>query len=399
MATAKLRRGFTRASIAQAFPSTGIWASIILINGIGEGELTGQIDVGVVSVDVSNVCRDDRLPRGIGLHRLDLVLSGWRAQLCRHAEFHLFADRSLLRNLPRDDKRLARQMQRSGELSVHLKADGVLLDHAETHGGSVISRDRFLDEREGRSWVRERFFTWVIVDDEVKIVRRESRNTQPYDISRKVEQKLAQSRGFPDLRHPAARKQWACVSDVSCLTRELTPDALQVLPLLEGDLAICPSCRLPLRELGMRPDEAELKLIVDDATLTRFTLRQGERISFGRLTMPDTAALAELALKGVFAGVGRVHADLRLLGKRVAIRPVDDRHRVAVRRWDSQRRRFQREHELRHADGFTAIGLRDTLLIGDRLELVRSGRSIAEAEELSDTDDGAAWRLRSTAGP
>jgi hypothetical protein len=362
-------------------------------------KLTGQADVGVVDVDVSNVCRDDRLPGTVGLSRLDLVLNAWREQLSRHAEFHLVADRSLLRDLSRDDKRLVKRMRRAGELSTHPVADGVLLDHAEAHGGCVLSRDRFLDERPGRVWMRERFFTWVLAEDGVRIVQQASRNTQPFDVSRKVEQKLARSRGFPDLHHQAALKRWACVSDADCLTRRLTPDALQVLPLLVGDIPICPGCRQPLHDLGMRPNEAELKLVVDDTSLARFTLRQGERVSFGRLTMPDTAALAELAREGVFAGLGRVHADLRLAGRRVAVRPVDDRHRVEVRRWDSRRRRFQRGRELHHAEGFTAIGLRDTLLLGDRLELVRSGRSIAEAEELPDGNDGAAWRLRSTGGP
>lgn len=307
-------------------------------------------------------------------------------------------DRSLLDDFSRDDKRLAKKMRRAGELFVHPQADTPLLIHAETYGGSVLSRDRFLDARRERSWVPERFFTWEI-DDAVRIVRQGSRNTQAFDVSRKLEQKLAQAQGLPSLRHPATRRRWACASEVPCLTRESAPDFLRVLPVLELDVALCPGCRQPLRDLGMRPSEAEMKVVVEERALARFTVRQGEKVAFGRLILPDTAELAELARKGVFAGVGRVHADLRLSGKRVAIRPVDDRHSVALRRWNSQKRRFEREQELRHADGFTAIGLRDSLLIGNRLELVRSGRSIAEAEELSQNGDSSAWRFLNTAGP
>jgi hypothetical protein len=360
-------------------------------------ELTGKVDVGVVGVDVSNVCRDNRLPGPVGLDRLNLVLNAWREQLSRHAEFHLVADRSLLLYLSRDDKRQARQMRRAGELQVRPEADEPLLDYAEAHGGSVLSRDRFLAERPGRLWVPERFFTWEIADEGVRIVRQASQNTQPFDISRKVEQKLARASGFPDLRHRAAHRRWACVSEAPCLTRESSPEFLQVLPILEGEVPLCPGCEYPLRELGPRPSEAELKLVVDDDTLARFTIRQGEKIAFGRLVLPGTAKLAELAQKGVFAGLGRVHADLRMSGKRVAIRPVDDNHRVKLRRWNSRKRRFEREREIRHADGFVAIGIRDTLLIGNRLELVRSGRSIAEAEELTYPEDGAVWRSLGTA--
>lgn len=288
-------------------------------------------------------------------------------------------------------------MQRAGELFLHSKADEPLLDHAEAHSGSVLSRDRFLDARRERSWVPERFFTWE-VDEAVQIVRQGSRNTQAFDVSRKLEQKLAQAQGLPSLRHPATRRRWACVSEIPCLTRESAPDFLRVLPLLELDVALCPGCRQPLRDLGMRPTEAELKVVVDEKTVARFTVRQGEKVSFGRLILPDTAELSELARKGTFAGVGRAHADLRLSGKRVAIRPVDDRHSVTLHRWDSQKRRFGRGQELQHADGFTAIGLRDTLLIGNRLELVRSGRSIGEAEELSQNSDSSPWRFLNTAG-
>ena len=357
------------------------------------------MDTGLVSVDVTNVCRDHRLPGWVDFQRLELVLNAWRTQISRHAEFHLVADRSLLDDFSRRERRTAKRMQRAGGLFVHSQADAPLLNHAEAHDGSVLSRDRFLDARRDRPWVPERFFTWE-VEKSLQIVRLASRNTQPFDISRKLEQKLARAQGLPDLRHPAARRRWACVSEVACLTRESAPAFLRVLPVLEGDSTLCPGCRQPLRDLGMRPSEAELKVIVDDRDLARFTVRQGERVAFGRLLLPNTAELAELAREGAFAGVGRVHADLRISGKRLAVRPVDDRHVVSVLPWDAAKRRFGRERRLRHAEGFTAIGLRDSLLIGDQLEIVRSGRSIAEAEELSRaSDDTAAWRSQSTTSP
>jgi hypothetical protein len=366
-------------------------------NGHIREELTGEIDIGLVGVDVSNACRDQRLLGQIGFNRLNLVLEAWREQLARHAEFHLIADDSLLQYLSPDDQRAAKKMSRSGELLLLPEADEPLLDYAEAHSGTVLSRDRFLAERPGRNWVPERFFSWELITDEVRIVRQPSRNTQPFDISRRIEQKLARARGLRDLKRPAARKRWACTSSVACLTRESSPDFLRVLPLREDGQILCPGCRQPLLDLGPRPGEAELKLVVDDDTLARFTIRQGQQVAFGRLILPDTAKLAELAQRGVFAGVGRVHADLRMADSRLAVRPVDDRHRVKIRPWNQKRRRYEREREVRHGSGFTPVGLRDILRIGDQLELVRSGRSIAEAEELTDHHGIEPWRMGGTA--
>ena len=356
------------------------------------------MDIGLVGVDVSNVCRDHTLPGDVGFDRLNLVLDAWREQVCRHSEFHLIADESLLQYLSPSEVRLAKRMRHAGALGLVPEADEPLLDYAQAHDGCVLSRDRFLAERPGRTWVPERFFTWDMTDEGLRVMRQPSRNTQPFDISRGVEQKLARQRGFRDLRRPTLRKRWACVSDAPCLTRELSPDFLRALPLREDDRIICPGCREPLLDLGPRPNEAELKLVVEDDTLARFTIREGRPIAFGRLVLPDTADLADRAREGAFSGLGRVHADLQMEDAQLLLRPVDDRHHVEIRRWNAERRTYGRPRLIRHADGFTPVGVRDTVLLADRLELVRSGRSIAEAEELTSGGDGT-WRLDGTSPP
>ncbi len=353
-------------------------------------------DIGFVCVDVANVVRDDSLPYS-GLDRLELISSAWRAQISRHAEIKLVVDRSLLGDLGKDERRRVRQRRSRGELLVVGDGDDLLLDLAEAHRGCVLSRDRFLDKREGRRWVAGRFFTWSMSDGEAKIGPQESRNTQPFDISRKKEQKLAQALGLPDLRHPVARRRWACRSEGPCATREATPDFLQALPLLRCEEALCPGCRHPLHDLGPRPAEAEIKLVVDGVAISRFSIEQGETIRFGRLAMPDSPTLAELAWEGAFDDIGRTHVDLRLLGKHLAVQAVDEAHPIWVRHWKQKGRLFARERRLRHADGITAIGLRDTLLLGERLEMQRSGRSISEAEAIDATGSDAAWRHRVTA--
>lgn len=357
------------------------------------GPAAEAVDVGVVAVDVANVCRDDSLPGRVGLHRLDMVVEAWRSQVSHFAEVHLVADRSLLSDLPKSDRRLVGELRRRRELLVSRKeADDRLLDLAEDTGGCVLSRERFLDKRRGRRWVPERFFSWQIDRGEVRIVRRVPRNTQPYEISRKEEQKRAQALGIPDLRHPAARRSWACVSNLACPTRDATPDVLQVLPLLERGRALCPGCGHPLEDRGPRQAEAEMKIVVDEIVVARFTVRQGETISFGRLAMPDTRALAELAWAGAFADIGRVHLEMLLQGRHLAVRPVSDDHPVWVRSWSSNSRRYGRERRLRHRDGLTSVGLRDTLRLGTKLELQRSGRSIAEAEAVKEPTERAPWR-------
>lgn len=356
------------------------------------------MDVGVVAVDVSNVCRDDALPGSVGLHRLDLVVEAWRSQVSRFAEVQLVADRSLLALLSKADRRRAGELRRRQELLViRREADERLLDLAEDTGGCVLSRERFLDKRRSRRrWLPERFFSWEIDQGEVKIIRRGTRNTQPFEISRKEEQKRAQARGIPDLNHPVSRRHWACISDTPCPTRDATPDVLQALPLLRRERALCPGCGCPLEDRGPRRAEAELKVVVEETVVGRFTVKQGKEVSFGRLSMPDTRTLEDIARTGTFADVGRVHAELRLQGRDVAVRPVDDDHQVWIREWDSKKRRFGTERRIRHRDGFTVIAARDALRLGARLELQRSGRSIAEAEATREAAEPAPWRQRTT---
>lgn len=271
------------------------------------------------------------------------------------------------------------ELRKQRRLRVSRHADDLLLDHAEEHDGCVLSRDRFLDKRRDRLWVPERFFSWVSTGSGVRIARRVSLNTQSFDISRKQEQKLAAARGIANLDHPLARRRWVCASDLPCAAREVSPSILRAIPVLDGERALCPGCGQPANDLGPRQGEAELKLRVDEKTVIRFSLRQGETIAFGRLTLPESAALSELGRGGALAELGRIHVELRVAGKRVAVRPLGEGRRVWVREWDAGRRRYRRERELSPEKGFVAIGIRDTLSLGRRLELVRSGRSLAEA--------------------
>jgi hypothetical protein len=365
------------------------------------------IDVGTVAVDVSNVCRARALPQPIGLHRLDLVLQAWRDQICRHVAVFLVADDSLLRELERvsaADLARAQHMQAIGELLVvpGRRADDVLLDYAQQHAACVLSDDGFRDKRrDGRPawlWNPDRFFVWEIHDSAVRIVPRPSRYTRSYDISRAIEQKAIRAAGITKAHRHVLSRRWACTSDVPCITRQMTPEVLQVLPVIHDGLPCCPGCGAPLRDRGERVPEAEFKVAVDDETQARFTLRQGRPLTFGRLALPDTAALAALASEGAFDGVSRRHVELRREADDVYVRPIDARCAVRVRPWDKQRKGFQREREL-PATGFTAIGLHDHLLLGKRVALHRSGRSIAEAAEMAEGAVAAPWQRAGTGEP
>ncbi len=365
------------------------------------------VDVGTIAVDVSNVCRSRTLPQPVGLHRVDLVLEAWREQICRHVEVLLVADDSLLPELERvsaADAARARRMRADGELHVVpvRRADDVLLDHAQRHGACVLSDDGFRDKRrDGRPawlWNPERFFAWEVHDGAVRIVPRPSRNTRSYDISRAIEQKAIRAAGITKAHRHVLGRRWACVSDVPCVTRQTTPEVLQVLPAIHDGVPCCPGCGAPLQDRGERVPEAEFKVAVDGETQVRFTLRQGRPVTFGRLTLPDTATLAALASEGAFDGVGRRHVELRREVDDVYVRPVDARHAVRVRPWDKHAKRFGRGRELPAAQ-FTAIGLHDHLLLGGHVVLRRSGRSIAEAAELAGDAGAVPWQRAGTGEP
>lgn len=363
-----------------------------------------EVDVGTLVVDVSNVCRARALPQPVGLHRVDLVLEAWREQICRHVEACLVADDSLLPELERvsaADLARAQRMRADGELQVVpvRRADDVLLDWAQQHGACVLSDDGFRDKRrDGRPawlWNPERFFAWEVHEGVVRIVPRPSRGTRSFDISRAIEQKAIRAAGITKAHRHVLSRRWACTSSVPCVTRQMTPEFLQVPPAIHDGVPCCPGCGAPLQDRGERLPEAELKVAVDGETRARFTLRQGRSLVFGRLTLPDTAAFAALAGEGAFDGVGRRHVELRREVDDVYARPVDADHAVRVRPWDKQAKRFRRERAL-PATSFTAIGLHDHLLLGRHVALQRSGRSIAEAEELAEGAAVPPWQRAGT---
>jgi hypothetical protein len=370
-----------------------------------EQELTSKVDIGIVGVDLAGVCHDPRPGAPDGLHRLEPVLGAWRRQLSRHAEFRFFADRPLLKELGREGRRPLKVMRQAGELEVSSAAADLLLAHAAGNDGCLLAGERLFGTYRGRSSRPERNFTWAVGEEGVRAFGEEGvRIVRAGDAGGRFPFAAPAPSGatsdagsLADLRKTAVRERWQCASDVPCLTRETSPDFLRVLPLIEREAILCPGCRQPPRPLGKRPDEAELQVAFGDETVARFVLGADDEIAFGRLMFPETARLYELARERAFTDVGKVHAQLRMDGDRVAVRPVDARHPVAMRRWSPRWRRLGRERELRHGDGFVPLEPRDRLLVGKRLELFRSPRSIAEAEELRRGDDSY-WRLHTTGG-
>lgn len=354
------------------------------------------LDVGTLAVDVANACLDKRLPGPPGLRRLNLVIEAWRSEVCRHVDLHLVIDASAFRRLSLPSALRAWPMRRAGTLVVARDADEALLDHVERHGGCVLSRDRFLDKRPDRQWEPHRFFAWEVRERVVRIVPRPSRNTQPYDISEAVERKSLRSRGLSRADLLALRR-WMCESDVPCVTRMVSPGALLVAPIERGGRPCCPGCEQPLQDRGDRRLDAELKLVIDDTVRLRFTLGEGEPLVFGRLVLPDTVELAALAREGALDGLGRCHVELRRDERGLAARPVDDRHAVQHERWTKERRRFESAVPL-SPGRFTVIPRRDRLLLTDRVALMRSGRSVAEAEELDRFASPGAWQRMQTEG-
>jgi hypothetical protein len=354
------------------------------------------LDVGTLAVDVANVCLDKRLPGRAGLRRLDLVINAWRAEVCRHVDLHLVIDASALRRLSLLGRLRAWRMRRAGRLIVAHDADEALLDHVERHGGCLLSCDRFLDKRPGRQWQPHHLFAWEVRGQMLRIIPRPPRNTQPYDISEAVERKALRTLGISRADLLALRR-WTCESDVPCVTRLVSPDALLVAPIQRGGRPCCPGCEQPLRDRGDRRLAVELKLVIDDAVRLRFTITEGEPLAFGRFVLPDTAELAALAREGALDGLGRRHVELRRDTRGLAARPVDDRHMVRYERWAKRRRRFEPAVPLSPGD-FTVIPRRDRLLLTDRVVLMRSGRSIAEAEELDRLASAGAWQRMQTEG-
>ena len=221
-------------------------------------------------------------------HRLELVLAAWRALHGSRTRFTLVADESLVRVL--DNVTAYRKLRDNGEIETRPVADSLILKLARDRGLHVITRDHYVDHRARHPWIEkspERFHCWSTVNGRVQIEPLGITPRSPQTVSGAVEVKgLKRSR--LNSRNPQHRRilgtRWKCANTL-CAEAAQWQDQLLVWPVVTPrGMAICPSCNLPLLELGQR--DSLYEVVVEHRgsfeEIMRFPLEVGNAVIVGR---------------------------------------------------------------------------------------------------------------------
>jgi hypothetical protein len=252
----------------------------------------GDITAWDAVIDVSNVCWSPYLPpagyRRPQWERLRLIMAAWRALHGDDVRIYLVADDSLARAV--DDATELHDLKASGDLLTAPVADSVLLPLARDQNLHVITRDHYIDHRHQHPWIErhpERFHRWDTVDGQVRV--------SLLGIATAAAQEVSMARELKDLkrtrldpRNPVHRgilhTRWKC-ENTSCPQSTHWQGQLLVWPVVspEGE-AICPSCDMPLAQIGPRQQVHEI-VVAERATqaeLMRFPLEADVPVIVGR---------------------------------------------------------------------------------------------------------------------
>jgi hypothetical protein len=352
-------------------------------------------------IDVSNVCWSPYLPpvghRRPQWERLRLIMAAWRASHGEDARIFLVADDSLVRAI--DDATELRELKDSNDLVTAPVADAVLLPLARDRGLHVITRDHYIDHRNQHPWIEqhpERFHGWDTVDDEVRITL--------LGITAAAAQEVSMARELKDLKRtrldpksPVHRRilhtRWRC-ENTSCTQSAHWQGQLLVWPLVspDGD-AMCPSCDMPLAEIGPRQQVHEI--VVEEratqAELMRFPLEADMPVIVGRgstikgvdLSMdalPHQAGMSRrspsTSHQEAVRRVSRMHLLLRYEevtppNWRLAVVDLESTNGTEVERWAG--RGFLPSRAV-PSDKETFLSGKDRLVLGGTVQLRLSGR-------------------------
>ena len=256
-----------------------------------------------VFVDLSNLCRDRRLlPAGVDA---DLSAPDRFSAAITHNpsmsidRIHCVADSSLLPILPRSQRRLAREMEQSGDLDFSAVADERLLSLAfdDATSGLVASMDFFDDFRRSYPEIQgssDKFIGWnASGSGELTVGFRDMGVHSHQRLSRKEESAEFKARRLrrDSIVQRAAATRYRC-SDPVCIVAQLWPDHLPDLPLYDDatDRVLWPSCeneletgtpRLRSKQLIVCLHGVEKVRIMVDAEAPRIVGRQHEAGCYG----------------------------------------------------------------------------------------------------------------------
>jgi hypothetical protein len=372
-----------------------------------ETRLTSDAAKADFVVDLSNVVREVSLggDRTYDLGRFFALIEALAGYI-RDDEVKVCAigDRSLIHphsDLTDEEKRTLKRWRNRGLIELYDTADPRILQLADAFPAlCVVSGDNYLDFHRIYPWLpdnRDRFFQAVAgTAGGVKVVRRVIPLRPEWKLSRKEEETLLKAAGLYDGRSGAPRQRllerlWRCPVD-DCATFGVDSGDEQPLPLYRNGVVRCPTHNEPLADVGPGTPRIQLKVVIDDRTRARFTVRRGTETVVGRA--PDgphgvplrSSWLSEAAIRGI----SRNHVALSWDGERLTVRDLSSngtRVRNAKQKSAGTPVGPGRRHRLWRGQ---------VIILYDGVELVVSGREFVFRHEPADdepwdpTDPGAA---------
>ncbi|MEL7210370.1 MAG: hypothetical protein AAGK32_19420, partial [Actinomycetota bacterium] len=221
----------------------------------------------MVVVDLSNLCRDDRLlaeGESADLASLDRFVEALEHSPIAFSRVISIADHSLRYLFQPGGKKRLQELADAGEVEFSAVADERILELAfgttSDPPALVASLDSFDDFRPMYPEIQgstDRFIGWDVSSEGfLEVFWRDMAVHTHRRLSRKEEQADLKARRLrrQSIIQRAAERYYRCESH-SCLLAQLWPDRLPELPRFDdqSDCLVCPGCRAPVTAAGPRP--------------------------------------------------------------------------------------------------------------------------------------------------
>jgi hypothetical protein len=334
-------------------------------------------------IDLSNICRDDRLVpvgRDTDWNRLQLLLDAIDGlENVSYSGIHLVADRTLRKRLDDGGKRELRRAESGGYLELQEFADERLVEL--TFGSSSIANpllvtNDFLDDfrrtypelDESRSHRVGAGRGWA-----AQAERTDVRKANPPS-------RIAKGRGgrtaAPAPSATGGFKNRLLVGTTNAPTRvawvaAFWPDHLEELPEYDADARefVCPGCGAHLKRSGERQPAVQIIVYHSDREVARLLIETG--IEVGRADARRCIGLARFLSAHDVAAVSRRHLQIFVEGDRVEVEDLGSKNGTRIEP------RVQGRLPTDLAPGArVAWKLRDAVSLPGEVRLERSGRRL-----------------------
>lgn len=342
----------------------------------------GAVEGCTLVIDLSNICRDDRLaPVGTDTDwsRLRLLLDAIDGMEDLHySGYYLVADRTLRGRLDAAGKRELRGAEGEGYLELQEFADERLVELA--FGSSTLDNPILVTN----DWLDDFRRSYPELDSAVAVAWEPDGHGRPnptlrpfgerthHRVSRKEEEGELRRRRLlrQEVQEEAARWYYQCQSK-GCAIAAFWPEHLEELPKFDAEARqfVCPGCGSRLARRDERPPAVQVIVYLGDRDAARLLVETG--IEVGRGDDRGCIGLARFLDQQDVAAVSRKHVRIHVDGDRVEIEDLGSKNGTRMEPRVAGRSPIELVPGKR-----IEWKLRDTVVLPGGVRLERSGRRL-----------------------